>query len=549
MVQIEILNSLAKVYPDQEPDLRDRQESGCMLKNEAYAFQAAYRIDNAWQSSVRIDVDAPEEIRPHLKVRAIDYVPCDFTMYEATLKQCEHPQPGLFPDILRELPPIQWIYKNSWRAVHISIDGAACQLRPGIYEITVKITNDAVYEKAFRLQVLDASLPPQKLIVTNWFHTDCLCNYYNVEFDSEEYWRITENFAKTAVEYGINMLLTPVFTPPLDTAQGGQRRTIQLVDVFQNGNRYTFGFEKLARWIALCKRVGIEYFEISHLFTQWGCKYAPKVMAQVNGKPQRIFGWDTDGHGSEYLNFLEQLLPALIAQLKASGVFENCYFHVSDEPTGEMMEDYKRCAEFMRQYIAPERLIDALSDIAFYKNGLITCPVVAVDHIHPFLDEKPEHLWGYYCCGQITTANRFLAYPAGRNRMLGAQLFKYNIEGFLQWGFNFYNSHLSLESVNPYASSTAGGWVPGGDPYVVYPGKDGKAIPSLRLEVFREALQDLRALEALAGKMQKSCANPREAVMIALGLEELRFDKFNADHTYLIRLREQINRMLAEVSA
>ena len=103
--------------------------------------------------------------------------------------------------------------------------------------------------------------------------------------------------------------------------------------------------------------------------------------------------------------------------------------------------------------------------------------------------------------------------------------------------------------MNPYATSTAGGWVPGGDPYVVYPGKDGNAIPSLRLEVFREALQDLRALEALAAKLQKSCANPRETAVIALGLEELRFDKFINDNAYFIQLREKINRMLAEVKS
>ena len=549
MIQIETLSSLAKVYPDQELDLRDRQEDGCMLKNEVFSFQAAFRIDNVWQSSVRIEVEAPEEIKPYLTIQAIDYVPCDFPMYETTLKQCDHPAPGLFPDILRELPPIQWVYKNSWRAVYIRINGESQEIRPGIYDLTIKITNDTVYTKTFHLEVLDAALSPQKLIVTNWFHTDCLCNYYGMEFDSEEYWRITENFAKTAAEYGINMLLTPVFTPPLDTAQGGERRTIQLVDVRKDNDHYTFGFEKLARWITMCKRVGIKYFEISHLFTQWGCKYAPKVMAQVNGEYKRIFGWDTDGHGNEYLDFLSQLLPALIAELKTYGVFDSCYFHVSDEPTGEMMEDYKRCAEFMRQYIAPERLFDALSDIAFYKNGLVSCPVVAIDHIHPFIEEKPDHLWGYYCCGQITSSNRFLAYPAGRNRMLGALLFKYNIEGFLQWGFNFYNSHLSLESVDPYATSTAGGWVPGGDPYVVYPGKEGKAVPSLRLEVFREALQDLRALEALAGKMPKSSVNSRDAIIIALGLEELHFDKFNANNAELIHLRERINRMLTEVKA
>ena len=74
-------------------------------------------------------------------------------------------------------------------------------------------------------------------------------------------------------------------------------------------------------------------------------------------------------------------------------------------------------------------------------------------------------------------------------------------------------------------------------------------MPSLRLEVFREALQDLRALEALAGKMPKSSVNSRDAIIIALGLEELHFDKFNANNAELIHLRERINRMLTEVKA
>lgn len=547
MILIETLNSLAKVYPDREPDLKDRQEKGCMLKNEVFSFQAAYKTDTLWQTTVEIEIEAPEALRPFLKVRAVDYVPCDFPMYETTLQECDHPEPGLFPDILREIPPLRWVYRSSWRALHISIDGTEKDLLPGTYEILVKIKNDAEYTKAFSLEVLDEALPPQKLMVTNWFHTDCLCNYYHVEFDSEEYWRITENFARTAAKYGINMLLTPVFTPPLDTAPGGERRTIQLTDVYKDGAQYRFEFDKLRKWIAVCRRAGITYFEISHLFTQWGCKYAPKVMAYENREYKRIFGWETDGHGSEYLAFLEQFLPALISVLKEENIFDRCYFHVSDEPTGEMLESYRLCSDFMRRFIAPEQLFDALSDLSFYREGLVERPVVAVDHIHPFIEEKPRHLWAYYCCGQITTANRFLAYPAARNRILGAQLFKYNIEGFLQWGFNFYNSALSLEAVDPYATSTAGGWVPGGDPYVVYPGKDGTAVPSLRLEVFREALQDLRALEALRLKMERSCANPREAVIIALGLEELRFDHFKTNNAALIQLREKINRMLAEV--
>ncbi|MFQ9394338.1 MAG: glycoside hydrolase domain-containing protein [Lachnospiraceae bacterium] len=89
---------------------------------------------------------------------------------------------------------------------------------------------------------------------TEWFHSDCLANYYGEEVFSEEYWRIVENFVKTAVKHRYNMLLTPIFTPPLDTAVGGERRTVQLVDVtVQADGSYAFGFEKLDRWVEMGK--------------------------------------------------------------------------------------------------------------------------------------------------------------------------------------------------------------------------------------------------------------------------------------------------------
>ena len=49
----------------------------------------------------------------------------------------------------------------------------------------------------------------------------------------------------SAAEHGINMLLTPVFTPPLDTAKGGERTTVQLVDVTFADGQWSFGFDRL----------------------------------------------------------------------------------------------------------------------------------------------------------------------------------------------------------------------------------------------------------------------------------------------------------------
>lgn len=39
------------------------------------------------------------------------------------------------------------------------------------------------------------------------------------------------NYMDAAVKCGVNMILTPVLTPPLDTAVGTERPTVQLVDI------------------------------------------------------------------------------------------------------------------------------------------------------------------------------------------------------------------------------------------------------------------------------------------------------------------------------
>ena len=125
--------------------------------------------------------------------------------------------------------------------------------------------------------------------------------------------------------HGINMLLTPLFTPPLDTVRGGERTTVQLVGVKKTDGRYSFDFSKLQRWISLCAKNGISNLEMSHLFTQWGAIAAPKIMGQVDGgKPVRLFGWDTPAVGGEYTVFLHAFLPELKAFLQGCGWLEHC---------------------------------------------------------------------------------------------------------------------------------------------------------------------------------------------------------------------------------
>ena len=50
---------------------------------------------------------------------------------------------------------------------------------------------------------------------------------------------------KTAVKNGMNMVLMPAFTPPLDTPVGKERKTVQLVGVDFDGKNYKFDFSLL----------------------------------------------------------------------------------------------------------------------------------------------------------------------------------------------------------------------------------------------------------------------------------------------------------------
>ena len=106
---------------------------------------------------------------------------------------------------------------------------------------------------------------------------------------------------------------------------------------------------------------------------------------------------------------------------------------------------------------------------------------------------------------------------------------------------NFWNSQYSTRSVNPYAVTDADGAFQSGDSFVVYPLDDaGEVVCSLRLYVFNEGLQDLRALQLLESRVG------REAVLELLSAIE-GFDRYPRDARYILNLRQKINEKIKQV--
>lgn len=531
------VSSLQRVFLDGRCDLTEHN-CDSVLKGERYSYQIAYKSSEKFFAEIVID----SPLSQFITVRSVGNVPSELPVYESDCEFCERNEPGLFPDVLFPIENNRVLIKRqNFYALWITVD-LPKDTDAGDYEINIKLKKDGetISENIFGLHIINAVLPEQKLIYTQWFHSDSIANYYKIPVFCEKFWALVESFIKAAVHTGVNMLLTPVFTPPLDTEIGGERLTVQLVDIKLENGKYSFGFDRFIRWVRLAQKCGIKYFEISHLFSQWGAKYTPKIMAEINGRQKRIFGWETSADSIEYAEFLSAFIPQLIKVIRSLGIEKSTFFHISDEPNEDQIESYSRSKSTVAPLLEDFPIIDALSDYSFYESGIINNPIPCTNDIESFIEKGFPHPWTYYCCGQGgKLSNRFFGMPLSTTRIIGFQLFKYGIEGFLQWGFNFYNSQYSLRSIDPFAVTDADSAFPSGDSFTVYPGKSG-AIESVRSEVFFQALQDMRALTLLCDRIGKK----RTIAAVEADFGIITFFDYPRGTEKMLNLRKSVNNYL-----
>ena len=557
-----LVSSLEKVFPTKRPEAIGVGTLSAWRGTRA-AVQLVYRDaggrgGGGLVQSFTVSVEGAPCI-PELF--SVELIPSDFPCYEDAVDDTNYltHDPGLFPDLLRPLPtprirPVPRQYRSVWISFPVPEDAA-----PGTYEVTVNVSPDREIvmgsgwtftdpamegegaRLTFTLRVGKARLEPQRLLHTEWFHADCLASYYGVEPLSEDHWRILERFIRQAGRrHGINLLLTPVFTPPLDTEIGGERPTVQLVGVHLTGGVYSFDFTNLARWVSICRSSGIADLEIAHLFTQWGAKATPKIIADVDGVQKRLFGWDVPASSPAYRRFLEAFLPALIAELGRLGYSkDHLYFHISDEPGEDSLEAYLTAKNQAADLLQGCQVIDALSGFEFFRRGIVEQPVVSSDHIQPFHDAGVDPLWVYHCCAQgRLVPNRFFAMPSARNRIMGVLLYLYHLKGLLQWGYNFYYMQFSRSLADPFAMTHCDYAFPSGDAYLVYPGPGGEPLSSLRAEVQSEGLTDLRALNTLESLIGREAVH--RLVLNLARMDTMTFTQYPTSASFLLSLREAV---------
>ncbi len=540
-LNVKNISSLEKILPFRKFSAPAFNKASCLI-NEEFSYQIAFKINEFCDDELPLRLEVESDLSDYIEIFNVKYVPVYLNHFNGATDDCyiSH-DGGLYPDILEPYTDHVLASKDYYKTLWVSVK-PNCSAKVGKHKIKIKflLENDILGESVFSLEVIDVKMPCFDLPVTNWFHCDCIADYYNVKALSKKHWEYIDSFMSEYVKHGFNMILTPVFTPALDTKVGCERTTVQLVEISYNNGKYSFDFAKLSKWIELCKKHGIKYLEMPHLYTQWGAEHAPKIVVKENGKNLKKFGWKTDAESYEYKEFLSQFLPELVSFLKQNWEKDNIYFHISDEPRLKHIEHYGNLYKFVKPMLKGVNLMDALSNIELYNRGFVDVPVVSTPHVNDFVESGNNNFWAYYCCshGGDNYSNRFIAMPSFRNRITGIQVYALDMKGFLHWGFNFYYARLSTHKINPYLSTDADGRFPAGDSFVVYPADNG-AIPSLRLKVFRDGLQDRMALKLLEERIGKD-----EVLKLVNSECDIDFNHYPHSPKYILSLREKVNQML-----
>ncbi len=506
MLRTWILSSLERVFPATQPG-RSAKSVADVARNERFSFQVALRGDGDEPLPVSIEVTGPVGWRT--RIRRVGYVPVRHLNTDTPGSETEGGEflPGYAPDPLFNEEEIL-LPSGETHAFWISVVPQA-RAQPGDHEIGIRVVPAKGRGRTHRVsfKAYPVRLKPRRnFSVTHWFYVDALFDWYRTEGFDQRFWEVLPAYLRNLVDHGQDTLYVPVFTPPLD----GVKRPSQLLKVSRkSGGGYRFDWTDVRRFIRTARTCGLTTFEWCHLFTQWGAKEAIRVYEGQGGDERLLWPVGTRATSETYREFLGAYLPALRRFLDREGLIDHSIFHVSDEPHGEQIAAYRKARKVLTELAPWMPVMDALSEIEYGRSGLTDTPVPS---IQTALDFNREGIpsWCYYCCGpRGSYLNRLMDTPLSKIAMHGVLFYRWSFGGFLHWGANYWYRRGSRELVDPFEIQDAGAWPDWayGDPFVIYPGKDGP-IDSTRWEVFGESLQTYALLQTLGVKRNDPLLRP-----------------------------------------
>ena len=496
--------SLNRIFP-QSPSKLAAPFELLAARNSRTSFQVGFRNNSLKVKKLDCNIEGADDFKP--LIRFVGLAPMDNFTPLTRVEELDGTRhlPGFVPDPLMPAVDVRSNPHASgsfWVTINLP-----AEIRPGKHNFKVNLTWENVYFKLERgkketislplsIHVAELVLQPRRdFPVIHWWRGEATWNYYKTEMFDDRWWQLTKAHIADMLDHGSDVIYVPV----LFDLRPVFKRPCQLLIVDEpSPGKYVFDWSRVKRFMKMCKELGVKSFEWSHLWVYHGVNHPVRVYKKVKDEFEMLWPPDISAFSDTFMNFLRQFLPEFHKLLLEEDVLGHSYFHISDEPYVIDIPNYRKAQDMLREEAPWMRpIMDALSDIDYGRQGLMDIPVVVLPSAKAYVDEKIPH-WVYFCTDpKGDYLNRFFDTPLPKLRMAGWLFYDLNAQGFLHWGYNYWNKLETEEVLNPFSRADAGVYphIPYGDPFVVYPGPDGP-ISSIRWEVFAESLQDYAILQS-----------------------------------------------------
>jgi len=246
-------------------------------------------------------------------------------------------------------------------------------------------------------------------------------------------------------------------------------------------------------------------------------------------------------------------LKAAYAKAKALGILDHAYVYGCDEIATNWFGNIRRCVEVLKKEMPGVPISTTAYDHEF---GVGT-PLDGVDWFTPLTPKfdlrkaaksraAGHQVWWYICSvPHAPQANMFIECPAIEGRILmGAETVRMRPDGFLYYKITLWNSPRCITS-GPFTDWEPRSWTRfHGDGSWTCAGPDGRPLPTVRLENFRDGLEDYayameleRRLEDCAVRDGAWATRARELLAVPRDVMES-MSQFTGDPASVYRWRD-----------
>ena len=483
-----VASSMEKVLPRDMP-VTAQVQAGVSLdlaRNERESVQIVVIPFEKDLSGVRVSITSLEGTagsvlpREALDVEVVGYVKTDITPYEV-------PYTGWWPDPLLDFIEAPDIARGDAQAFWIRVNCPREQA-PGVYtgQLDVAPANADGFALPFKVRVRDFEMPDASPLPTaTSVYDQFIRQVVSADWD-ELKWDVADFLADYYLDY-----------------DSLYRRTEPDWDILKK-------LDDEGRLVAF----NLRYF--------YQADFSPAL---------------DEAEFARRLEALKQDVAQIYARARELGISDKAYIYGFDECSSEYFGVLQRIAQGLKEVIPDVPIMTTTYDHSYGLDSGITDIDVWVPLTPEYRPERVEEaralgrqVWWYICVApRHPYANWFIEHPAIEARLLmGAMTAKYRPDGFLYYALSRWPNNDRPITEGPFTN-----WNPAsfrdynGDGSLFCPGPDGRPLPTIRLENFRDGIEDyayVKVLEERLAARRDAWQAPTEIQRRALEVAEQALD-------------------------